>query len=310
MKNLVSVESVSRRYSNATAVNNVSFSLKQGEVLGFLGPNGAGKSTIMNMLCGVLAPSEGEIRIAGYDVVKQPIKAKQQLGYLPENPPLYKNLRVDEYLRFCAQIRGIMARDVPQAVVEARQRCGLAEVGRKLINQLSKGYQQRVGIAQAIIHMPPLVVLDEPTVGLDPVQLREMRHLIRELARDQAVILSTHILQEVEAVCDRVQMLNHGQLIFSGDRNALSAQLAKTTIVLGLRQAVAIAELNAIPGVMDSEELEAGRYRLAIDVDNDPAERLAEYAVTKGLGLYELSHQRADLEQMFVDMTKQAGQST
>ena len=301
-QNLVSVENISRDYNGLAAVSDVSFHLNKGEVLGFLGANGAGKSTTMNMLCGVLAPSAGAIYVAGHNVVKNAIKAKQALGYLPEHPPLYRDLKVDEYLLYCAGLRRISKNRRQQSLVEAKQRCGLSEVGHKIISQLSKGYQQRVGIAQAIIHMPALIVLDEPTVGLDPVQLREIRALIRELAQDHGVILSTHILQEVEAVCDRVQILNHGRLVFSADTTTLSMRLAKKSLLLGLRQVPGLSELSAIAGVQSIEPLGEGRYRLAIDADNDPAERVAEYAVSKHLRLYELSHQTVDLEQLFVDM--------
>ena len=302
---LVSVDKVSRDYDGFSAVSDVTFQLKQGEVLGFLGANGAGKSTTMNMLCGVLSPSTGHIRVAGYDIVKQAIKAKQKLGYLPEHPPLYRDLSVDEYLVYCASLRSISAKQRRQRLVEAKRRCGLAAVGRKIIGRLSKGYQQRVGIAQAIIHMPPLIVLDEPTVGLDPVQIREIRGLIRDLAQDHGVILSTHILPEVEAVCDRVQMLDHGRLVFSGDTQTLSAQLAKTSLLLGLRQAPDVTELSALPGVQGVKLITDGRYRIEIDSDNNPAERIAEYVVTKRLGLYELTHEVADLEQLFVDIASQ-----
>jgi len=300
---LVSVDAVGKHYGELIAVHEVSFYLKKGEVLGFLGANGAGKSTTMNMLCGVLAPTRGAITVAGYDVVKDPINAKRQLGYLPEQPPLYRDLTVDEYLDYCAGLRGIAKAQRSQRINETKQRCGLSEVGRRIIGQLSKGYQQRVGIAQAIVHLPALIVLDEPTVGLDPVQVRAIRTLIRELAQDHGVILSTHILPEVEAVCDRVQILNHGRIVFADDIAALSAKMAAKNLLLSLRQPPDHAALLAIPGVLAIKEIGDLRFLIDIDESNHPAERVAEYAVSQGLGLYELSPQQMDLEQVFVDIT-------
>lgn len=305
---MVSVDAVAKCYGELTAVDDVSFNLNKGEVLGFLGANGAGKSTTMNMLCGVIAPTRGTIRVAGYDVVKSAIKAKQQLGYLPEQPPLYRDLTVDEYLDYCARLRGVAKTQRCQRISETKQRCGLSEVGRRIIGQLSKGYQQRVGIAQAIIHLPALIVLDEPTVGLDPMQIREIRTLIRQLAQDHGVILSTHILPEVEAVCDRVQILNHGRIVFADDIATLSAKMSAASLLLSLRRAPDLAALQAIPGVLAVKELSELRFIIDIDDANHPAERIAEYAVAQGLGLYELSPQQMDLEQVFVDIATEEGE--
>ena len=191
---LISVNNLYRQYGSLDAVHDVSFELQRGEVLGFLGPNGAGKSTTMQIITGNLAPSSGQIKICGIDLLDAPRQAKARIGYLPERPPLYRELSVDEYLVFCTQINRIPRQQRQAALERAKHRCGLEQAGRRLINNLSKGYQQRVGIAQAIIHSPDIVVLDEPTVGLDPIQIREIRHLIRELASEHAVILSTHIL--------------------------------------------------------------------------------------------------------------------
>jgi len=215
MSTLLIAQSLSRYFGDQHAVNNVSFEIHKGEVLGFLGPNGAGKSTTMKMLSGNLAPNRGEITINGYDLLTEPKQAKAQIGYLPEQPPLYKELTVKEFLYFCAQINQIDSSRIKNATDTVIERCGLTDVTHRLIGNLSKGYQQRVGIAQAIIHTPAVVILDEPTSGLDPIQIREIRQLIRDVATEHSVILSTHILPEVKTLCDRVQIINQGQLIFS-----------------------------------------------------------------------------------------------
>jgi ABC-2 type transport system ATP-binding protein len=227
---------LSRYYSDHCAVDHLDVRLQKGEVLGLLGPNGAGKSTTMQMLTGNLAPSAGEIRINGIDLLDEPRKAKQQIGYLPEQPPVYRDLTVDEYLNYCARLRNVPAKDRKEAVERARERCGLQDVNKRLIGNLSKGYRQRVGIAQAILHNPAVVILDEPTVGLDPIQIREIRSLIRELGQEHGIILSTHILPEVQAVCDRVQILNHGKTVFNDTLEGV-ASLEQTFFDLIFREA-------------------------------------------------------------------------
>lgn len=217
----VSATDLSRDYGARSAVRNIDFELRQGEVLGLLGPNGAGKTTTLQMLAGCLAPSTGAIEICGINLLERPREAKALLGYLPETPPLYRELTVDEYLRLVARLHRIPRNEIADAVDKAKQRCGLSKVGKRLVGNLSKGYQQRVGIAQAIVHNPRVVILDEPTVGLDPIQIREIRSLIRELGGEHSVILSTHILPEVESVCDRIQIMNQGELVFGGDMAGL-----------------------------------------------------------------------------------------
>ncbi len=217
----LSVQNLSRSYGNYTVVNNVNLKLMQGEVLGLLGPNGAGKTTTMRMLTGNLAPSAGSISICGVDLLEEPNQAKAHLGYLPEIPPLYQEMTVDEFLRFVAKLHQVGHQDIQGALDRAKQRSGLIDRGTQLINTLSKGYQQRVGIAQAIIHCPDIIILDEPTVGLDPNQMREIRELIRELGSTSSVILSTHILSEVESVCDRVNIMHQGQLVLNETLTAL-----------------------------------------------------------------------------------------
>lgn len=243
---LLSAQSLSRSYGNHLAVNNVSFEIYKGEVLGFLGPNGAGKSTTMKMLSGNLAPNQGEITINGYDLIEDPKQAKAEIGFLPEQPPLYKELSVIEFLTFCARINKIPRTKIRLAVTTAIERCGLSNVTKRLIAHLSKGYQQRVGIAQAIIHTPSVVILDEPTSGLDPIQIIEIRQLIRDIAAEHSVILSTHILPEVQTLCDRVQIINHGQLQFNDTIDNLSQQMHTSSLLLEFTSPPPIAELQQL----------------------------------------------------------------
>ncbi len=300
---LVQVEHISRFYGPNAAVSQVSFEVQRGEVLGFLGPNGAGKSTTMQMITGNLAPSAGQVRICGIDLLDLPRAAKAEIGYLPEQPPLYRDFTVDEYLIFCARINGISRDKIKTAVTRSKERCGLTEVSHRLINNLSKGYQQRVGIAQAIIHSPAVVVLDEPTVGLDPIQIREIRSLIRELGNEHGVILSTHILPEVQMTCDRVQIINKGKLVFSDEIENLNQRMQSSSLLLGLHRPPEGSELSDIDGVNTVETLEDNHFRVMHDMENSPAEKIAELAVQKGWGLFELAPERKTLEQIFVDIT-------
>jgi len=300
---LLTVKHLSRQYGSFTAVNNISFHLNRGEVLGFLGPNGAGKSSTMQVITGNLSPSAGQVDVCGFDLLDQPKSAKANIGYLPEQPPLYRELTVDEYLSFCAQLNRIEKSKQHAAVEYAKERCGLTQVSRRLINNLSKGYQQRVGIAQAIIHSPEIVVLDEPTVGLDPIQIREIRTLIRELAQDHGVILSTHILPEVQMTCDRVQIINHGQLVFSDDISNLNKQMQSNSLVLGLQRPPKESELAALENIEQVEVLGSNRFRLSHKTTAAPAENIARIAVEKNWGLFELSPEQKTLEQIFVQLT-------
>jgi ABC-2 type transport system ATP-binding protein len=300
---LIQVEGLSRHYGPHQAVSDLTFEVRRGEVLGFLGPNGAGKSTTMRMITGNLAPSAGRIRINGIDILDQPRAAKAEIGYLPEQPPLYRELTVDEYLHYCGRLHRIPRQQLRSAVEAAKARCGLAEVGARLIGNLSKGYQQRVGIAQAIIHSPAVVVLDEPTVGLDPIQIREIRHLIRELGGEHSVILSTHILPEVQATCDRVQIINKGRLALSDSIESLAQHMQSTSLLLRVQQPPDIDLLQSTAGVTAIDELGAGLLRIHHTPDANPGPALAELVVKEQWGLLELAPERRSLEQIFVDIT-------
>jgi len=299
----IAVSSLSRHFATLCAVDQLSFSVKRGEILGFLGPNGAGKSTTLQMLTGTLAPTSGEISICGVDLLTHPRLAKQHLGFLPEIPPLYPDFSVDEYLHFCARIRQILKPQVATAVAEVKEKCGLSEVGRRLIGNLSKGYQQRVGIAQAIIHNPDIVILDEPTVGLDPIQIREIRQLIRDIGKEHSVILSSHILPEIQSTCDRVQIINHGRIVFSDSVDNLSQHMDTTSLIVGLRNPPDIERLEQIDSITKVDLLADKKYRIQHDSTQDAAEILVCTSVTNDWGLYHISAEQRSLEQIFVDIT-------
>ena len=296
---------LTRLYGGREAVSDVSFNLNKGEVLGFLGPNGAGKSTTMKMLTGNLAPSSGSVKICGIDIIENPREAKALIGYLPEQPPLYRELTVDEYLAVAARLHRVSRGHIKKAVQVAKERCGLTEMGKRLIENLSKGYQQRVGIAQAIIHNPMVVILDEPTVGLDPIQIRDIRALIQELGGEHSVILSTHILPEVEMVCDHVQIIHKGKLVFNGSIDVLRHQRHGNKLVLGLRNPPATEALLNIPGVVSADPLPNGMLRLNYAPGESPAEAIAQAAVNSGWGLYQINPDQTTLEEVFVQLTFQ-----
>lgn len=300
----ISARDLTRSFGNHIAVNHVSFQLRRGEVLGFLGPNGAGKTTTMQMLTGNLAPSRGEVRICGIDLLDEPVRAKAHIGYLPEVPPLYRELTVDEFLTLVAKLHRVPPARRRGAVTAAKQRCGLTIVGGRLIGALSKGYQQRVGIAQAIVHGPDIVILDEPTVGLDPNQIREIRGLIRELGGAHSVILSTHILPEVEAICDRVQIMHHGNLVYNDTIAALKQFESGATLLVGLRRAPPLAELAAVPGVAAADAVDPTLFRIQFSAGADPTDALVKLATARDWGLYQLQPAQTKLEDVFVNLTR------
>jgi len=300
---LIQVERLYRYYGALCAVNDVSFTVCRGEVLGLLGPNGAGKSTTLQMISGNLAPSAGRVSIAGYDMQTQPRAAKAQLGYLPEQPPLYPEFTVDEYLSYSARLHRIARRQLAAAVSRVKQRCGLSSVGRRLIASLSKGFQQRVGIAQAIIHTPEVVILDEPTVGLDPIQIREIRALIGELASEHSVILSTHILPEVQAICNRVLIIHEGKLLLDDSIAGLRRRMQASSLVLVFRRPPEVGVLESLAGVMAVDQLDEGHVRLHYEPQHNPTDNIMRCALAGDWGLSELRPERLSLEQVFIEIT-------
>lgn len=304
---LALVSHVSRSFSGRLAVDDVSFEIRRGEALGLLGPNGAGKTTTMRMLCGVLAPGSGRIVVGGHDIAEAPEAAKANIGYLPEQLPLYPDLTVDRYLEFCAGLRRVPRVRLGEAVRRARDRCGLLGVGGRLVGNLSKGFQQRVGVAQAIIHAPALIVLDEPTAGLDPAQIVETRSLIRELSANHGVLISTHILSEVRATCDRVLIIGNGRLLLDQSLSAINDAGAGAGFTAALRAPPDLQTLRSLPQVAAVEQVDAQRFRVSTANSADIAAEFAAAATRGGWGLFELVPDAGTLEQTFLRLTRGDG---
>ncbi len=301
----LSAVGLSRSYGGNLAVDDISLELRRGQIIGLLGPNGAGKTTTMRMITGTLAPTSGSVSICGIDLIDKPTAAKGKLGYLPEVSPLYKDLRVNEYLSLAGRLHRLSKAVIPAAVERAKRRAGLADMGRRLISSLSKGYQQRVGIAQAIIHDPDLIVLDEPTVGLDPNQIREIRTLIRELGDDHSVILSTHILPEVEAVCDRVHILHRGKVVFADAIAGLRQFRGGRSLQVSLRRPPSVAELAQLLKPAHVDSVSAGVFRInPQQAGYDPTDQLVRASAQYDWGLYQLSPAQASVEEVFVQLTQ------
>ena len=306
---MIEVRQLVKRYGPTVAVDGISFEVERGEIVGFLGPNGAGKTTTLRILAGFMPATAGSARVAGHDVFSESLDIRRNIGYLPEGVPLYPEMRVQEYLTYRARVKGIRRRDRRNRVGHVMERCGVTEVRRKLIGSLSKGYRQRVGLAEALVHDPPVLILDEPTIGLDPNQIRHVRQLIRDLGEDHTVLLSTHILPEVEMVCQRVVILHNGRLVFQDSLDAINRQGADKTLVTAEVRAPADAATSALldlPGVLDLRWEEAGaftRLELRVDPASDVREQVFQCAVRKGWTLRELRWDRPSLEDIFVRLT-------
>ena len=314
---MIEVEQLSKVYGSTPAIQDVTFAVEPGEILGFLGPNGAGKTTTMRILTGYLPATSGSARVAGYDVHEDSMAVRQRIGYLPETPPLYPEMTVEGFLYFVARIKGVSAGDRSRQVQSALERCSLVEKRKTLIRKLSKGFRQRVGIAQAIVHDPPAIILDEPTVGLDPRQIIEVRNLIKNLAGTHTVILSTHILPEVSMTCNRVAIINRGRVVATNSPENLMAQLnAGSGYELEVDGDVDTLQqlVQPIPGVRLVEPIRAEemtpeftphrcRVRVVAEADSDPGRDIAAVVVGAGLGLYEMRRTRASLEDVFLQLT-------
>ncbi len=302
---VVKVVDLSHRYSVSWAVRDINFEIGSTGIVGLLGSNGAGKSTIMNIICGVLSNTSGHVFIDGTDLKENPVKAKQSIGFLPQKPPLYGDLTVDEYLRYSAELRQMPSRDIPAAIEEVKEKCGISHFSKRLIKNLSGGYQQRVGIAQAIIHNPRLVVMDEPTNGLDPNQILEVRSLIKEIAKEKAVLVSTHILSEVQATCDRIMMIEHGSIVFNGSIDDFDNYIEPDTFVVTLSHAPAADELLGIQGVTDVKQISdfTSRFRVWFDGDRDTLSRMVEQSVANKWGLTEIQMEKSSMNDIFAQLS-------
>ncbi len=307
---MIEVEHLTKRYGPITAVQDVSFQVHKGEILGFLGPNGAGKTTTMRVLTGYMPATAGRVVVAGHDVFEQPVQAKRRIGYLPETPPLYPDMTVREYLQFVAKIKGVPAGDRKSRVEQVIARTWVADMAGRACGKLSKGYRQRVGLAQALIHNPDVLILDEPTAGLDPKQIIETRRLIKELAGDHTIILSTHILPEVSQTCDRVVIINKGRVVAVDTPDNLTRRLrgAATMFVQvdGARAGEAAVVLAKVPGVLRVEPVEnsaAGTFEVESEAGRDVRRELAKAVVLGGHDLLELRPTRVSLEDIFLTLT-------
>jgi ABC-2 type transport system ATP-binding protein len=303
---VIEVEGLTKRFVDKDVVDDVSFFVPEGEVLGFLGPNGAGKTTTMRMITGFLTATSGRVRVAGLEVERDPLAVRARIGYLPENVALYPEMRVDEYLRHRAAVEGVPRAELRDRVEAVSERCMVGDVRRQLVGTLSKGYRQRVGLAGALIHRPPVLILDEPTVGLDPRQIVKIRELITELGRDHTVILSTHILPEVEQVCRRVLIIDDGKIVADGTPDQLRSGLAGTaelSVQLEAPEAEARAAIEALPAAGNVRSDGNSRFRVAIEGGADLRRDVFNLAVRRGWVLLELAQTMPSLEDIFLRLT-------
>lgn len=301
---ILTIENLSHRYTTSWAVRNLSLEIHKTGILGLLGSNGAGKSTTMNIMCGVLNQTAGNVLIEGVDMRKKPEEAKRKLGFLPQTAPLYLDLTVDEYLTHAASLRLMPAKAIRPAVQAAKDRCGITHFSRRLIKNLSGGYRQRVGIAQAIIHQPKLVVLDEPTNGLDPNQISEVRALIREIASDRAVIFSSHILSEVQVLCHDIVMIEAGEIVFSDTIRAFNNYVKPHSLVAHLETPPSAEVILSIPGVSRIELLAEKQIRIFFEDGLDVAGQLVIMSVAQGWNLKELTPDKTSVEEIFSKLSK------
>jgi ABC-2 type transport system ATP-binding protein len=307
---LITVENLTKRYPAKTAIEGMSFEVQKGEILGFLGPNGAGKTTTMRIITGFMPASDGSVRVDGFEVFENPIDVRKRIGYLPENPPLYLEMNVQGYLRFVAKIKGVPRDKIDSEVDRVMERVNITDVQERIIAKLSKGYKQRVGLAQALLNDPPVLILDEPTIGLDPKQIHEVRQLIKHLAGSHTVVLSTHILPEVEQTCHRVIIIDHGKIVAVGTPQNLRSQLQGGELVTVEVQGPIsdiLSKLKAMPSVVTVRKVEESdsHHRLEIEgeLKKDIRNDLARMIVQNGWGLYELRSATMTLEDIFLKLT-------
>lgn len=303
-ESIVRISGLSHRYNGARwAIRDISMEINKTGIVGLLGSNGAGKSTTMNILCGVINQTEGVVEIGGINMQEHPEEAKKLIGFLPQNPPLYMDLTVDEYLIFSAHMRSIPEREIKAALEDAKARCGIAHFSKRLIKNLSGGYRQRVGIAQAIIHKPKLVVLDEPTNGLDPNQIIEVRALIQDIAKERSVIFSTHILSEVQLLCKEIKMIDSGKIVFSDTMEAFDNYVAPHSMMLVVANPPASDEILHLPGVTKVDFLTPNRIRIFFDGDQDVPQHVIETAVIRKWAVREAFPEKGSLDEVFAELS-------
>lgn len=302
---IVKVENLSHKYSSQWAIKDIDFKINQNGVIGLLGSNGAGKSTLMNIMCGALDQTVGSVYINGEDLMRNPVEAKKHIGFLPQKAPLHIDLTVDEYLIHCARLRLMREADIKDAIDVAKTKCGIMHFSDRLIKNLSGGYQQRVGIAQAIVHDPQFVVLDEPTNGLDPNQIIEVRHLIKQIAKDRAVLVSTHILSEVEAICDYIRMIENGIMVFEGTIKDFNNQIETRTVFAELKQPPTIKELGLIDGVESVTALnELGEYRFKFVKERDITQEIIKKSIENNWELNQINIEKVSLDEVFAVLSQ------
>ena len=301
---IVRVEHLYHRYTSSRwAIEDINFQIDDAGVVGLLGSNGAGKSTTMNIICGVMRQTAGEVYIGGINTLKEPVKARKLIGFLPQKPPLYPDLTVDEYLRFCAEIQWMDKKKIKSAIAAAEERCGITHMKDRLLRNLSGGYQQRVGLAQAILHDPKFVVLDEPTNGLDPNQILEVRQLIKDIAVDRTVMLSTHILSEVQATCSSIKMIEHGRVVFSGSTEDFDNYIEPNTLYLEFDQLPEMDELMKLPGIKRAEALDNHGVRLWYDGERGTIKQVMREAVSRGWDMIELRKEKRSMAAVFATLS-------
>lgn len=301
---IVRVEHLYHRYTSSRwAIEDINFQIDDAGVVGLLGSNGAGKSTTMNIICGVMRQTAGEVYIGGINTLKEPVKARKLIGFLPQKPPLYPDLTVDEYLRFCAEIQWMDKKKIKSAIAAAEERCGITHMKDRLLRNLSGGYQQRVGLAQAILHDPKFVVLDEPTNGLDPNQILEVRQLIKDIAVDRTVMLSTHILSEVQATCSSIKKIEHGRVVFSGSTEDFDNYIEPNTLYLEFDQLPEMDELMKLPGIKRAEALDNHGVRLWYDGERGTIKQVMREAVSRGWDMIELRKEKSSMEAVFAKLS-------
>lgn len=309
---MIEIKNLSKKFDNNIILDDITFTVKKGEILGFLGPNGAGKTTTMKIITSFWSPSSGDVIIDGINITKDSISTRRKIGYLPETVPLYEDMRVYEYLRFVAEARGLSKTEVKNRIKEVVETCGLRDVIRQPIDELSKGYRQRLGLAQAIIHNPDILILDEPTTGLDPNQIVEIRKLIKELGKEKTVIFSTHILGEVSAVCDRAIIINKGRIVGEGSPEELTKKAGgKEVVYVKIKgpQAEVLNKINNLANIVkverkDKESEEIYGYEVEAEEGVDIREQLAKMVMSANWGIMEFNKKKISLEDVFRELTK------